>query len=127
MRFDWSLPFLRFCGVSNSSVKRSVNGKSVVMDPVLNKKVEVSSVSPKIEPIPDNPNLGKEKVDSSSLNERKAEGEEVKQEGGKKSLTNLWGRASAKSKPPEITDISKASGIYIYIYMNLQYSLIIRE
>ncbi|CAA6661143.1 unnamed protein product [Spirodela intermedia] len=122
----------RFCGVSNSFVQRNVNGKSIAMEPpatklqpdpmsgILSPTAAVAMegsddiVSPKVRAVPDNPPLGKVKDDASFFNKKKVANEKTSHGGNGRSLANLWGRASAKSKPeiPKVdatNDISRVS------------------
>ncbi|CAA7397516.1 unnamed protein product [Spirodela intermedia] len=72
------------------------------------------TVSPKVRAVPDNPPLGKVKDDASFFNKKKVANEKTSHGGNGRSLANLWGRASAKSKPeiPKVdatNDISRVS------------------
>lgn len=79
------------------------------------------TVSPRVHAVPDNPYLGKGKDGASFFNKRKVASEKAGHGGNGRSLANLWGRASAKSKPevPKVDatdDISRASGIHLLDY-----------
>ncbi|XP_078439480.1 DNA-directed DNA polymerase [Wolffia australiana] len=94
----------RFCGISNPLVARTIDGKSITVEPPTSKKVDGSNIAgPKApQPLPDNSKSQKEKMDPSISGK-------VNQADVGRSLTNMWGRASAKSKPQAMvaSDISR--------------------